>query len=84
MILWLEITIVICICVLIYAAVATMWILRPQTVIRWAKYFAIKIKDPRNNIRPLFESDLEEKQIEVKKLGGEKNNTKRKNLSRGK
>lgn len=80
----LELTILALAVVVIYAAVATMWILRPQTVIRWAKYFAIKIKDPRNNIRPLFESDLEEKQIEVKKLGGEKNNTKRKNLSRGK
>lgn len=64
----LELTILALAVVVIYAAVATMWILRPQTVIRWANYFAIKIKDPRDNIRPIFVIESEEKQIEVKEL----------------
>lgn len=65
---WLELTILLLLVVIVYAAVATMWILRPQTVIRWANYFAIKIKDPRDNIRPIFVIESEEKQVEVKEI----------------
>lgn len=52
--------------ILIYSIVATMWIICPQVLIRWADYFGIRIED--KPLEPLFENDEEEKQIEVEKI----------------
>lgn len=52
--------------ILIYSIVATMWIICPQVLIRWADYFGITIED--KPLEPLFENDEEEKQIEVEKI----------------
>ncbi len=51
--------------ILIYSVGATMWIICPQVLIRWADYFGIKIED---KLEPLFENKDEEKQIEVEKI----------------
>ena len=52
--------------ILIYSVVATMWIICPQVLIRWADYFGIHIED--KPLEPLFEDQTEEKQIEVEKI----------------
>lgn len=52
--------------ILIYSIVATIWIICPQVLMRWADYFGIQIKD--KPLEPLFENDEEENQIEVKEL----------------
>ena len=52
--------------ILIYSVGATMWIICPQVLIRWADYFGIHIED--KPLEPLFENEEEEKQIEVKEL----------------
>ncbi len=52
--------------ILIYSVGATMWIICPQVLIRWADYFGIHIED--KPLEPLFENEEEEKQIEVEKI----------------
>lgn len=52
--------------ILIYSIGATMWIICPQVLIRWADYFGIQIKD--KPLEPLVSVTAEEKQIEVKEL----------------
>lgn len=52
--------------IIIYSVGATMWIICPQVLIRWADYFGIKIED--KPLEPLFKNEEEEKQIEVKEL----------------
>lgn len=52
--------------ILIYSIGATMWIICPQVLIRWADYFGITIED---RLEPLFEDEeTEEKQIEVEEI----------------
>lgn len=64
----LEITILALICVIIYSVIATMWIFCPQVLIRWADYFAIKIKNPQDNLAPIFVDEDKDKPIEVKEV----------------
>lgn len=52
--------------ILIYSIGATMWIICPQVLIRWADYFGIKIED--KPLEPLVNVTAEEKQIEVKEI----------------
>jgi len=52
--------------ILIYSIGATMWIICPQVLIRWADYFGIKIED--KPLEPLVSVTAEEKQIEVEKI----------------
>lgn len=52
--------------ILIYSIGATMWIICPQVLIRWADYFGITIED--KPLEPLVSVTAEEKQIEVKEL----------------
>ncbi len=52
--------------ILIYSIGATMWIICPQVLIRWADYFGIKIED--KPLEPLVSVTAEEKQIEVKEI----------------
>ncbi len=53
--------------ILIYSVGATMWIICPQVLIRWADYFGIRIKD--KPLEPPVEmTSKEEKQIEVEKI----------------
>lgn len=52
--------------IIIYSAGATMWIICPQVLIRWADYFGIKIED--KPLEPLFRNEEEEKQIEVNEI----------------
>lgn len=51
--------------IFLYSVGATMWIICPQVLIRWADYFGIKIED---KLEPLFENEEEEKQIEVEEI----------------
>lgn len=52
---------------IIYCIGATMWIICPQVLIRWADYFGITIEG--KPLEPLFEDEeTEEKQIEVEKI----------------
>ena len=52
--------------ILIYSIGATMWIICPQVLIRWADYFGITIED--KPLEPLVSVTAEEKQIEVEKI----------------
>ena len=52
--------------ILIYSIGATMWIICPQVLIRWADYFGVRIKD--KPLEPLVNVTAEEKQIEVEKI----------------
>lgn len=52
--------------ILIYSIGATMWIICPQVLIRWADYFGIRIED--KPLEPLVNVTAEEKQIEVKEI----------------
>lgn len=52
--------------IFIYSVGATMWIICPQVLIRWADYFGIRIED--KPLEPLFENEEEEKQIEVEEI----------------
>lgn len=52
--------------ILIYSVGATMWIICPQVLIRWADYFGIHIED--KPLEPLFQNEEEEKQIEVEEI----------------
>lgn len=52
--------------ILIYSIGATMWIICPQVLIRWADYFGITIED--KPLEPLVNVTAEEKQIEVKEI----------------
>ena len=52
--------------ILIYSVGATMWIICPQVLIRWADYFGITIED--KPLEPLVNVTAEEKQIEVEKI----------------
>lgn len=51
---------------IIYCIGATMWIICPQVLIRWADYFGITIED--KPLEPLVNVTAEEKQIEVKEI----------------
>lgn len=51
--------------IFLYSVGATMWIICPQVLIRWADYFGIHVED---KLEPLFVNEEEEKQIEVKEL----------------
>lgn len=61
--------------IIIYSIGATMWIICPQVLIRWADYFGIKIED--KPLEPLFEDEVEEKQIEVEKIRRRKHESQR-------
>lgn len=52
--------------IIIYAVIMTMWVFCPRVLIRWADYFGVQIEE--KEISPLFEDEVEEKQIEVKEL----------------
>lgn len=52
--------------IIIYSVIMTLWVLCPMLLIRWADYFGIRIE--KKEISPLFEDEVEEKQIEVKEL----------------
>lgn len=52
--------------IFIYSVGATMWIICPQVLIRWADYFGIRIED--KPLEPLFKNEEEEKQIEVEEI----------------
>ena len=52
--------------ILIYSVGATMWIICPQVLMRWADYFGVRIKD--KPLEPMFEEQEEEKQIEVEEI----------------
>lgn len=52
--------------ILIYSIVATMWIICPQVLIRWADYFGITIED--KPLEPMIEQQTEKKQIEVEEI----------------
>lgn len=52
--------------IIIYAVIKTLWVFCPRLLIRWADYFGISISE--KEISPLFEDEVEEKQIEVKEL----------------
>ena len=52
--------------IIIYAVIMTLWVFCPRVLIRWADYFGVQIKE--KEISPLFEDEVEEKQIEVKEL----------------
>ncbi len=52
--------------ILIYSVGATMWIICPQVLIRWADYFGITIED--KPLEPLVNVTAEEKLIEVKEI----------------
>ncbi len=47
-----------------YSIIMTLWVFFPKTLIRWADYFAIPIKE--QELRPLLEGEEKEKSIEVK------------------
>ena len=52
--------------IIIYAVIKTLWVFCPRVLIRWADYFGVQIEE--KEISPLFEDEIEEKQIEVKEL----------------
>ena len=52
--------------IIIYSVIMTLWVLCPMLLIRWADYFGVQIEE--KEISPLFEDEVEEKQIEVKEL----------------
>ena len=52
--------------IIIYAAIMTLWVFCPRLLIRWADYFGVQIEE--KEISPLFEDEIEEKQIEVKEI----------------
>ena len=52
--------------IIIYAVIKTLWVFCPRLLIRWADYFGISISE--KEISPLFEDEIEEKQIEVKEI----------------
>ena len=54
--------------IIIYAVIKTLWVFCPRLLIRWADYFGVQIEE--KEISPLFEDEIEEKQIEVKELKG--------------
>ena len=47
-----------------YSIIMTLYVFFPKTLIRWADYFAIPIKE--QELRPLLEGEEKEKSIEVK------------------
>ena len=49
---------------IVYSIIMTLWVFFPKTLIRWADYFAIPIKE--QELRPLLEGEEKEKSIEVK------------------
>lgn len=52
--------------IIIYAVIMTLWVFCPRVLIRWADYFGVQIEE--KEISPLFEDEVEEKQIEVKEI----------------
>ena len=55
---------------IVYSIIMTLWAFFPKTLIRWADYFAIPIKE--QELRPLLEGEEKEKSIEVKGMEVEK------------
>ena len=53
-----------------YSIIMTLYVFFPKTLIRWADYFAIPIKE--QELRPLLEGEDKEKSIEVKGMEVEK------------
>ena len=49
-----------------YCIVMTLWVFCPRVLIRIADIFGVQIEE--KEISPLFEDEVEEKQIEVKEL----------------
>ena len=49
---------------IVYSIIMTLKVFFPKTLIRWADYFAIPIKE--QELRPLFEGEEKGKSIEVK------------------
>ena len=47
-----------------YSIIMTLYVFFPKTLIRWADYFAIPIKE--QELRPLLEGEEKEKSIEEK------------------
>ena len=54
----------------VYSIIMTLKVFFPKTLIRWADYFAIPIKE--QELRPLLEGEEKEKSIEVKGMEVEK------------
>ena len=55
---------------IVYSIIMTLKVFFPKTLIRWADYFAIPIKE--QELRPLLEGEEKEKSIEVKGMEVEK------------
>ena len=49
---------------IVYSIIMTLKVFFPKTLIRWADYFAIPIKE--QELRPLLEGEEKEKSIEAK------------------
>ena len=50
--------------IMAYSVIKAMYVFFPKTLIRWADYFAIPIKE--QELSPLFEGEEKEKSVEVK------------------
>ncbi len=55
---------------IVYSIIMTLKVFFPKTLIRWADYFAIPIKE--QELSPLIEGEEKEKSIEVKGMEVEK------------
>ena len=55
---------------IVYSIIMTLKVFFPKTLIRWADYFAIPIKE--QDLSPLLEGEEKEKSIEVKGMEVEK------------
>ena len=55
---------------IVYSIIMTLKVFFPKTLIRWADYFAIPIKE--QELSPLLEGEEKEKSIEVKGMEVEK------------
>lgn len=55
---------------IVYSIIMTLKVFFPKTLIRWADYFAIPIKE--QDLSPLLEGEGKEKSIEVKGMEVEK------------
>lgn len=58
----IELAITGTIAIIIYCVIKVLWVYSPKTLIRWADYFAIEIKE---DLTPMFEDVEKEKPIEV-------------------
>lgn len=62
---------------LIYSVGATMWIICPQVLLRWADYFGIRIED--KPLEPLFKNEEEKNKLKLKRyIGGKHDKQQRK------